>query len=51
MIEKDGEALMVPLINQQKIKAVTWNDETGDFQIEISDGSVLNIADISRIED
>ena len=51
MIEKDGEALIVPLINQQKIKAVTWNDETSDFQVEISDGSVLNIADISRIED
>ena len=50
VVDKEGEPVVVPLINPQTIKAVSWDEELGEMMVEISDGSRLNISDISRIE-
>jgi len=50
VVDKEGEPVVVPLINPQTIKAVSWDEELGEMMVEISYGSRLNISDISRIE-
>ena len=47
---RDGVNTAVPLVNKQLITAVSWDQETEDLKVEMEDGSVLNIAEVGRIE-
>ena len=40
----------VPLLNKQTIAAVSWDKEVEELEIEMEDGSKLNIAEVGRIE-
>jgi hypothetical protein len=41
---------VVPLVNKQLIAAVSWDRESEDLKVEMEDGSVLNIAEVGRVE-
>ena len=47
---RDGNLTTVPLINKQTIAAVSWDKEVEELEIEMEDGSKLNIAVVGRIE-
>ena len=47
---RDGNLTTVPLINKQTIAAVSWDKEVEELEIEMEDGSKLNIAEVGRIE-
>ena len=47
---RGGNLINVPLINKQTIAAVSWDKEVDELEIEMEDGSKLNIAEVGRIE-
>ena len=47
---RDGNLTTVPLLNKQTIAAVSWDKEVEELEIEMEDGSKLNIAEVGRIE-
>ncbi|MDB3993189.1 hypothetical protein N9478_06855 [Gammaproteobacteria bacterium] len=47
---RDGVKSVVPLVNKQLIAAVSWDRESEDLKVEMEDGSVLNIAEVGRVE-
>ena len=47
---KDGNLTTLPLLNKQRIAAVSWDKEVGELKIEMEDGSELGIAEVGRIE-
>ena len=47
---RGGNLTNVPLINKQIIAAVSWDKEVDELEIEMEDGSKLNIAEVGRIE-
>lgn len=47
---RDGVNTAVPLVNKQLIAAVSWDREAEDLKVEMEDGSVLNIAEVGRVE-
>ena len=47
---RGGNLTNVPLINKQTIAAVSWDKEVDELEIEMEDGSKLNIAEVGRIE-
>ncbi len=47
---RDGNLTTLPLLNKQTIAAVSWDKEIGELKIEMEDGSVLDIAEVGRIE-
>ena len=47
---RDGVKSVVPLVNKQLIAAVSWDRESDDLKVEMEDGSVLNIAEVGRVE-
>ena len=49
LVEKNGESLVVPLINQQTIKAVSWDESSGEMMVDLTDGSQLNVSDITKV--
>jgi len=47
---RGGNLTTVPLLNKQTIAAVSWDKEVEELEIEMEDGSKLNIAEVGRIE-
>ena len=47
---RGGNLTSVPLLNKQTIAAVSWDKEVEELEIEMEDGSKLNIAEVGRIE-
>ena len=47
---KNGNLTTLPLLNKQAIAAVSWDKEVGELKVEMEDGSVLDIAEVGRIE-
>ena len=47
---RGGNLTTVPLLNKQTIAAVSWDREVEELEIEMEDGSKLNIAEVGRIE-
>ena len=47
---RGGNLTNVPLINKQTIAAVSWDKEVDELEIEMEDGSKLNIAEVGCIE-
>ena len=49
-LNRGGNLTTVPLLNKQTIAAVSWDKEVEELEIEMEDGSKLNIAEVGRIE-
>ena len=41
---------VLPLMNKQKISAVSWDSEKQEMMVEMEDGSLLSMAEVGRIE-
>jgi len=37
------------LINQQTIKSVSWDEKSGEMMVDLTDGSQLNVSDITKV--
>jgi flagellar basal-body rod modification protein FlgD len=49
-VTRGDENSNVPLVNNQIIKAVSWDSDIEEMKIEMEDGRVLSMAEVGRIK-
>jgi flagellar hook assembly protein FlgD len=49
-VTRGEESSTVPLVNNQIIKAVSWDSDIEEMKIEMEDGRVLSMAEVGRIK-
>jgi hypothetical protein len=50
VVNRGDEKSTIPLVNEQVIKAVSWDNEIDEMKIEMEDGRVLSMADVRRVQ-
>ena len=46
---KDGERTKLPVRTEQLIQSVGWNEARNEMQVEITDGRILSLSDLEKI--